>query len=487
MSAWGGGHGPARPPVGDSTLTTFGELRTAQIHPTAYGDFKYDLINSEVWSTTVAGTGASAAASGGLLTLSSGTDATGTSTVQLRRMVKYRPGMGTLWRGTAMFSADPGAGNFLLAGVGNPNSGYYFGYVGGLFGILHIYGGELEVRTLTVTTGSTHDENVTVTLDGNAKSVAVTNSGSTSTTAWEIASADYSAVGSGWTADAIGSTVYFVALRAEARAGSYSLSGTSAVGTFAQSTAGAANSIGFIPQTSWNRNTMPTLDPQTLNVYEIGFQYLGAGVAIFKVEAPDGTWKVVHVIEAPNSRTTPVLPNPNVHGRWVAANVSGSTSASVSGASMLTASEGIPVHIDPHYGVDASRASVTSGGTFVPVLSIRVARAFNGRACRGQITLESVSVSTEGTKPVRVRLISNGTLTAPVFANVSSRSIAIYDTSATAISGGTVRRSFALGKTEGVTIDLGIVLGLEDVLTVAIETSAGTPDITAGVDWQEDQ
>ena len=103
-----------------------------------------------------------------------------------------------------------------------------------------------EVRTLTVTTKSTTAENITITLDGDAlATVAVTDqtAGTTSSTATEIAAADYSGVGTGWTAVAVAATVVFTSLDTlDSHTGTYTLSSAStAVGTFAQTTVGQNN------------------------------------------------------------------------------------------------------------------------------------------------------------------------------------------------------------------------------------------------------
>jgi len=107
-----------------------------------------------------------------------------------------------------------------------------------------------EVQILTLSAKSTTAENITITLDGDAlATVAVTDqtAGDAGDTADEIAAADYSGVGTGWTAVSDGvSKVTFTSLDyLPGHQGTYSLSSaTTAAGTFAQSVYGQWNKKG---------------------------------------------------------------------------------------------------------------------------------------------------------------------------------------------------------------------------------------------------
>ena len=84
-----------------SPLSSFGELNVSQLSPTAQADFIYSLNDRMFASGTFAG--ASVSVSGGFGIAESGTNITGSSVLRLRRNLKYRPGMGSLMRATALF------------------------------------------------------------------------------------------------------------------------------------------------------------------------------------------------------------------------------------------------------------------------------------------------------------------------------------------------------------------------------------------------
>lgn len=477
----------------------FGDAITDQRTPTAQVDFVYG-IQSVQCETFASGTGAGNSASGGLVSVTSGTDALGMATTQSLRQVRYRPGQGAQARLTALFSA-PLAYQTQLAGFGNATSGYYFGYydVAGSvpeFGAAHVYGGAVEIQTLTVSTGSSTAENITITLNGTAVTdVTVTNSGSTTTTASEIAAYDYGSTGSGWDAQAIGSTVVFVCRRAgDESAGAFTLSGaTSAVGTFAQTKNGAANTFDFVPQSSWNGASLAgAFDPTKGNIYRIDISYLGFGPARFFIANPsDGAPLLVHTIYNVNARTTPVLSNPGLSLRWVAANLGATSAATLQGASGATFVTGLRLDQSVN-SVATGEVSYTAGGgagTETAILSIEPRREFGGVAMRGHLRILEIAAAWEGTKVATLRVYRNATLTATDYQyEDQTASMAIYDTSATAFTGGRLIATEPLAKSDSRKIDfsaLDLLFGLGESLTVTIQSSANG-EVDASALWAEE-
>ena len=109
----------------DSPNSTFGEVLTTTAIPLAQGDFIHN-INSQVFTVSAFGGGSATTVSGNA-ELSSGTSASGSCTVQLRRRLEYRPGQGSLMRATAVFDT-PSAGNAQFVGAGTAECGYFIGY-----------------------------------------------------------------------------------------------------------------------------------------------------------------------------------------------------------------------------------------------------------------------------------------------------------------------------------------------------------------------
>ena len=392
-------------------LTTFGEMSVSQLTPVAQGDFVYNNINDQIFNEG-AFDGASVSVSDGLCTLSSGTNPSGSALVQLRRGLKYKSGQGSMMRATALFDT-PDAGNAQFIGLGNAECGYFIGYFGTSFGILHSQDGSREIRKLTVTTGA-GTGNVTVTLDGDSISVPVTGGNDTSQTAYQLSLGDYSQVGNGgWLADCIGSDVYFLSARSRPAGGSYSVAGASIVGTFSQTKQGEAQTSSFIPSGSFNVDRLDgtgpsemTLDTTKGNVFQIGFQYLGFGNAKFAIEDPNtGLMTEFHEIKNANSRTTPVLKNPNASILATSANIGGTTSVDLKTASLAAFTEGKVTKLDPKFSLSFAFANVNSS-TYKPLAIMKANRVFNDQSSFGEFDLLQIGASNE---------VNNKTLTVGLF------------------------------------------------------------------------
>ncbi len=118
-----------------SNQSAFGTLETNELTPVLDLDFTYG-INTQTGLATVSGTGATVDTNGSRLRVQSGTGSTATATFNSRRVVKYRAGQGTTARFTTVF-ANGTASNTQIIGMGNTVDGYFFGYNGTSFGILH--------------------------------------------------------------------------------------------------------------------------------------------------------------------------------------------------------------------------------------------------------------------------------------------------------------------------------------------------------------
>jgi hypothetical protein len=386
----------------DGPSSTFGDLRTVTIQPQGQGDFVYG-IQSDIF-TTSSFAGATVSTESGSCVLSSGTNAAGSATVQLRRGLKYRPGQGSLMRITALYST-PNAGNAQFVGCGTSECGYFVGYFGTSFGILHSITGQREIRKLTVTTGE-DTENVTVTLDGNSIVVPVSGGNDTTQTAYQLARANYSQVGNGgWLADAVGDSVFYIAARSNSTStGSYSVSGTNIVGSFTRTKAGLEQTNNFISQSSFNLDRLDGTGPSGMildqtkgNVFEIGFQYLGFGNSSFNIEDPEtGKFRGFHIVKNTNSRTTPVLKNPNVSVLATSANIGGTTSTQLKTVSMSSFIEGDIVKLDPKFAKSFQFSSINTP-TYVPLGVLKVNRVFNDESCFGEFDILRIAGSNEST------------------------------------------------------------------------------------------
>ena len=482
-----------------SPLSSFGEVNVSQLSPTAQADFIYSLNDRMFASGTFAG--ASVSVSGGFGIAESGTNITGSSVLRLRRNLKYRPGMGSLMRATALFDT-PVALNSQLLGIGNTESGYYFGYVGTSFGIVHQESGQAEIRKLTITTGG-GTGNVTVTLDGTAVTVPITGGNDPATTAYQLALYDYTSVGAGWRADAVSSSVFFVSGRANPYTGSYSATGNSVVGTFSVVKSGSAANSTIIPQSSWNIDRCDgsgisgfNINPQKGNVYQIGFQYLGFGNAFFAIENPlSGRGIPVHMIQNTNARTTPVLKNPQASVRLVSANFGSTTNVKPKTASMAAFTEGMIKKLDPRFAI--SNTFSYNSAVESPVLALKANRVYNDVSCFSEFDILRIAASNESTaKTLIVSLYKDVRIGGAVnFKYTDSNNSAVSYALLTAgtntvdVTGKIPFLTFAIGANSAQTINIGeeeLVFNVGEIVVISIHTS-GPISGEIGVNWFEQQ
>lgn len=470
------------------SMSAFGEKLIVEPTPVFQNDFSYDL-NLELWNNhSNSGT---ATIDTNRLKLSTGAAANQSAVVESIIPIKYHPGQGALVRFTAIFDTCT-AGSEQLAGVGEAGDGFFFGCNGDTFGILRRVGGNHEIRTFTVTTASTTGENVTVTLDGETKSVAVTNSNNKTTTANEIAAADYSAVGNGWTAHAEGDTVIFRSYDADATmTGTYSLSATTAVASVARTLAGVAPTDNWVAQTSWNKDKadgtdhLPLLDWEKGNVFQIQYQWLGFGRIIFSVEDPgDGEYNPVHSIDFANTSTTPTVYAPSLPIYIGAKNTTNTTDIVMYSASVGGFTEGLRNGGHVHHGISNAATGIT---TETPVLTIHNSHLYAGKENRNLIKLIFLSIATEGTKNSTIKIYTGCTLTDASFSAIGTYSMVEYDTSATAVSGCTEQFALGMAKSDSETLDLEqktFYLPPGRFLTITA-TSSASVDVTASFNWEE--
>lgn len=434
--------------------------------------------NTLTGTTTTVSTGTSVA------TASTGANAASIAEITSRNRYCYKSGQSLRARFTSLFSL-PAVNGFQVVGIGTQD-GYAVGYNGTDFGFLHRRGGVAEVRTLTITTASTTAENVTVTLDGVATLVAVTNSGNTVTTAREISVGNYSAAGPGWDAYQQGSTVIFVARRFGSRVGAYTVAGTTIVGAFAQTLAGVAPTDTWISQTTWNGDRLDgssgannpsgaTLNPQRLSVWQVIIPYLGAGNVVLQWQDPTtGQWTTCHAFKNPNALTTPTSRNPN-YKLWVGAQ--GAANIAASSASMSLFSDGPVVLLGPRVSVPPSFKTNVGNAAEIPIVSVRVNPVYQSEANLGGFLPLVIVVSAQATGNVILRFYLNATLTGNNFGAVNAFSSLAYDTAATAATGGLLIGSIVTSPNGGSTpVDvqtLGYKLETGDVVTVTAQQTNG--------------
>jgi len=490
----------------------FGSLHTESLTPVIQADAVYG-VNSFLNNATTGlavGTGSgsgSVTGTNNVFKASTGTTQYSFATLQSRRRLRYRPGQGLIGRFAGLFST-PAASSIVVAGFGTAESGYFFGYNGTSFGVLKSTGGLREYHTLTITTPSTATNNYVITLPSTATvSIAATNNSNATQTAHEISLGDFP----GWSAEARGNTVVFLANSAGSVAGSITLSqpgaATPAAATTAETTAGAAATDTWVPQASWNGDRLDgtgpsgvTLDPAKGNVYQVGMQYLGFGIVMMQIEvstAAAGTrFVTVHTFHNPNTLTAPHQTQPSFPFTMAAYSAGSTTDVSVSVGSYAGFIEGHAVNIGPRmsYGVTAAVTSSTSA--YTPLFTARNSLIFNGRPNQSVAKLISVHGAAKSTNGLTTfYLIRNATLSAGTvnFTQFDTASSTYWDKGATACTLGSDSRVIWSGITAESDsfnfsfADHEITLQPGETVTLAVRSVTATATCVGGLNTREDQ
>lgn len=494
-------HGPRLP---------FGAIHTEVLTPVFQVDGLYSLNPKLVVATegrAIAGSGSgSTAVSGGNLVAKTGTTSYSFASIQSRRRMRYRPGQGVVGRCAGYF--DAGVASYIsVMGFGQAESGYYVGYNGTSFGILHSTGGVREIHTLTVSVASTATNDYQITLpNGDTVNVTATNNGSTARTAYEIAQGDFP----GWQAEQVGSTVIFLANGAGASGGSFALAqpsaGTPAAGTDATTLAGVATTDTWIPQASWNGADIldgngasgVTLDPEAGNVYEFGIQYLGYGTVEVKCEIAiagnDPKVIILHTFFHPNTRTTPHVTNPVFPFTMAAYSAGSTTDLGVYVGSFAGFIEGEQKRIGPRM-VYRHNSNGYVDTNLKPMFTVRNRLVYQGRANQNVVYLRTRNAAHDDATPIEFLLIRDAPLTGtPSFASFGDESCTTWDTAATGVSipsTTSVEDSLPLAQNAGGEFpfdDNEITLQPGEQITFAAQAVTGTATyVKASLKTREDQ
>ncbi len=480
----------------ESQRTAFGELSVAELTPIVQLHSAYNINTRIIEARDNNG---SSSISNNKFQVSTGTGTNQSSSLLSRIAVKYNAGQGGIFRGTAVFTTGV-ANSTQYIGIGTSSEGYFIGYSGATFGILRRQGGSPEIRTLTIATGSVGADTITITLDGDADAtVSVTGTSNTTLTANEIAAHDYSNLGQGWTAHAMGPNVVFESYNAASQTGDYTLSSANtAVGTFAQNVAGVAPTETFVAQSSWNTDKFDgtgasgiTLDPTKGNVYTINYQWLGFGAIFVKIEDPnDGDLHLVHIIKYANANTDPSVDNPTLPMCLAVSNTSNASNIVLQSSSMMGGIEGQDLEEGILNNITAEDTGTGTDET--PLFSVHNHTIYQSKINRVRVELTLFSASIDAVtanKPSTVRIRFNPTLTGASFSAVDAdTSVVRTDIAATAVTGGTI--IFAQIITEGAAPIIDFTKIIEklnpgDTVTVSLESLSGNVDSVISMNWKE--
>lgn len=482
--------------------TSFGEIKTAEVTPIYQIDAIYG-VRQNVETFVDGGGSGSVTDSKGNFVCQTGTSVGGFGVVRSRISARYRPGQSLIFQWTALFdTANATALSLQAAGPFNSTNGFFVGYDGVNFGVMHRTDGEHEIRELTISTPAGGAETVSLTLNGVLYSIPVT-SGTAAFNAYEIAEwliANQTV----WQVAQNNGKVVLFGSDAGPLSGAYSVSSSGAlVGNITQVTAGVANTETWAYQSAFNVDELDgggpsgmVLDPSKGNVYRLQYEFLGYGPVTFSIKDPAvNRFVEFHRFNFSNNRVEPNLQNPALKVGWISASLGSSTNLTVKGASGMAGLEGRLEFASDTFGTSHTNTAI--GTTLEPVVSFRVRLVFQGNTNLKELIPLISYVSATGNKPVEVFFLLN-----PDFSSVTNweyvdedNSVVEQETSAntTFASQGTTIASFVVngGNTERLsTADIGagaFALQRGDILCIAARVSSGSAvEVAASLTWTED-
>ena len=374
------------------TTTAFGELAVSQETPIVQISSEYGLLG--VLTATLGG---SDAIVDNMFTASTGTGANNVSAIISQREANQRPGQGLACKISALFST--GQPNSLQqAGLISSESAFAFGYDGAEFGILYGSGGQLETQSLQVTVGG-GNESATITVDGVAHSVPITNS-SIVENAYEIAQ-ELNILEERYRFSSNGDSVTALARLPDFGAGLFAFSSATAIAAWTEIKAGLIPAEVWTPIESWNQVPNFNIDPTKLNDYKIQIQ---GNVNFYIKEKDTGEFTLVHIMKYINTATKPSIGNPTFRVGWAARNSGNTTNLVVQGNYASAFVEGMVKYNQNPTGKSNVQSSV--GGVATNVLSLRNRSVFKDSANRAEIIPILLSIGTDSTKPVLFEVIA---------------------------------------------------------------------------------
>ena len=273
-----------------------------------------------------------------------------------------------------------------------------------------------------------------------------------------------------------------------------------------------------VAQSSWNRDRLDgtkdkfnpsgfSLDVSLNNIYWIDFQWLGAGSVRFGLIL-DGERIVCHEFKNANGLLVPYMKTATLPVSWEQDN----TGVPGSGSEMRTICTAVinegafdPAHNHHSYSRPSLVTASATGGSSIPILSVRAACTFNAIENRAWAIPESVHVlTTAASAPtvLAIEIVENAALDGATFATGVTNSMLEIDIAATNSSAGNVMYSTLLNPVGGFAtkeLDLTPLFRLAgelihrratigastDIYTVQIRRITGSADATAAINWIE--
>ena len=253
-----------------------------------------------------------------------------------------------------------------------------------------------------------------------------------------------------------------------------------------------------VTQTNFNIDKLDGVGPSTMTldvtkaqIFFIEYQWLGVGSVRYGIYY-DGKINYFHYTNHANLVSKVYMKRGSLPLRYEIVNTaltSGATTLTQICSSLQSEAGYSPTGISFAQDTGESARNIIGAGDSLPLLSIRLKSATN----RATIIPKTFSVITDGGNDFRYQTILNGALTDESFTSVNSNSVAEYDISATALTGGTVlNASYVNSSVRGVNFDIGSLLkvvaniaGVADILTLYVTNISANINYWGSFEWEE--
>lgn len=238
------------------------------------------------------------------------------------------------------------------------------------------------------------------------------------------------------------------------------------------------------------------IDVTKLNVFEVRFQYLGAGKIEFAIESDKtGSFVVFHTINYTNRNTRPSVGNPNFYGTLFVDNTTTTTDVTLKSASCAYFIQGLTNLLQTHQPVFASGAitTTTTANTETAVLTVRNVATYFSKTNYIEAQLYGISVGVDANSAnnlTKVRLVRNASLGgSPEYNRIAEyNSIMEKDIYGTTVTGGEDAIDIILaGQRDSKVLKVNeweLLLEPEDTWTIAT-TSTANATVEVSLIWKE--
>lgn len=240
----------------------------------------------------------------------------------------------------------------------------------------------------------------------------------------------------------------------------------------------------------WDMSALSDYDPTKMNLYQISFGWLGAGVIRFYIMSPrTGNWVNIYNIEYPNSDIAPSVQVPHFPINLYAQNGDTTDDVVLNCASVGVFTEGIVDHLTGGIYSDFTSAITAGSGTLVHALSVRNRATFNGATNFLSAYIKMLSFACEGTKNVRIVVAKNCTLGGQTWANKDTNNSILESATNGTATGGQVLVVENLSKSDSGSMNFseyGLYLAPNESFSILYTTTASS-DIYIDMVMLEDQ